>query len=87
VAASMARASTDGLGDAACAAPRPPLRPVPSSFPWRRYHVRLTPLRGGLAVVAFFFLSCGVVAEVSSHGDGRIIPPQLFLPDNGIERE
>ena len=49
MAASMARASTDGLGDAARAAPRPPPR---SSFPWRRDHVRspLSLMRSGRAV-------------------------------------
>jgi hypothetical protein len=49
VAASMARASTDGLGDAARAAPRPPPH---SSFSWRRDHVRspLSLMRSGIAV-------------------------------------
>ena len=49
VAASMARTSTDGLGDAARAAPRPP--PC-SSFSWRRDHVRspLSLMRSGRAV-------------------------------------
>ena len=49
MAASMARASTDGLGDAALAAPRPPPR---SSFSWRRDHVRspLSLMRSGRAV-------------------------------------
>ena len=49
MAALMARASTDGLGDAARAAPRPPPR---SSFPWRRDNVRspLSLMRSGRAV-------------------------------------
>ena len=87
MAASMARASTDGLGDAPCAAPRPPPTPCALVVPLAPLSCSIDAVARRTGIGVIFFLSCGVVAEVSSHGDGRIIPPQLFLPDNGIKRQ
>ena len=79
----MAHASTDGLCVAARAAPRPP--PTRSSFPWRRYCVRSTPLQGGVAVVASIASAAVGGLGLAATAMDLLFPPIPFLPDNITE--